>query len=199
MGNFRAIWKHEVAQADQIAKLLLDNKKVALDWKIMLVPVFLYKVYHYRKDFGFTRKNILFTKKLAYEAAKNIFQGKEQAWEFRRIEIQTKEILDNEKKGFYTEKIRRKQLSEIDLLIKHYLELFNAKQSKYAEIIKEIYQSKGNYLTFLSTLRKAEEDVIQAAITIMRKGTKKERREWFQKVRETTKKVRLAEAEEIFA
>ena len=199
MKNFRAIWKHEVAQAGQIAKILLDNKKVTADWKLILLPLFLYKVYQYRKDLGFTRKNFLFTKQLAYAAAKNIYQGKEQAWEFRRIEIQTKEILDKEKKGFYTEKIRRKQLSEIDLLIKHYLELFTAKQSKYSEIIKEIYQSKGNYLTFLSTLRKAEEDVIQAAITIMRKGTKKERREWFQKVRETTKKVRLAEAEEIFA
>jgi hypothetical protein len=199
MGNFRAIWKHEVAQADQIAKILLDNKKVTVNWKIMLLPVFLYKVYHYRKDLGFTRKNFLFTKQLAYDAAKNIFQDKGQAWEFRRIEIQTKEILDKEKKGFYSEKIRRKQLSEIDLLIKHYLELFNAKQSKYPEIIKEIYPSKGKYLTFVSTLRKAEEDVIQAATTTMRKGTKKDRREWFQKVRETTKKVRIAEAEKIFA
>lgn len=198
MENFRAVWKHEVAQAGLIAKILLNDKKVAVDWKIILLPLFLYKVYQYRKDLGFTRKNFLFTKQLAYDAVKNIYQGKEQAWEFRRIEIQTKEILDKEKKGFYTEKIRRKQLSEIDLLIKHYLELFNAKQSKYSEIIKEKYQSKGNYLTFLSTLRKAEEDVIQAAITIMRKGTKKERREWFQKVIETTKKVRLAEAEEIF-
>lgn len=198
MENFRAVWKHEVAQAGQIAKILLDDKKATADWTIILLPLFLYKVYQYRKDLCFTRKNFLFTKQLAYDAAKNIYQGKEQAWEFRRIEIQTKEILDKEKKGFYTEKIRRKQLSEIDLLIKHYLELFNAKQSKYAEIIKEIYQSKGNYLTFLSTLRKAEDDVILAAITIMRKGTKKERREWFQKVRETTKKVRLAEAEEIF-
>ena len=198
MGNFRAIWKHEVAQADQIVKRLLENKKVALNWKIILLPVFLYKVYQYRKDLGFTRKNFLFTKQLAYDAAKNIFQGKEQAWEFRRIEIQTKEILDKEKKGFYTEKIRRKQLSEIDLLIKHYLELLNAKQSKYAEIIKEIYQSKGNYLTFLSTLRKAEEDVIQAATTTMRKGTKKDRREWFQKVKDTTKKVRMAEADQIY-
>ena len=198
MGNFRTIWKHEVAQTDQISKILLDNKKVALDWKIMLVPVFLYKVYRYRKDLGFTRKNFLFTKQLAYDAAKNIFQGKEQAWEFRRIEIQTKEVLDREKKGFYTEKIRRKQLSEIDLLIKHYLELFNAKQSKYPEIIKETYQSKGSYLTFLSTLQKAEENVIQAATTTMRKGTKKDRREWFQKVRDTTKKVRMAEVDQIY-
>ncbi len=198
MGNFRTIWKHEVAQADQIAKILLDNKKVAVDWKIMLVPVFLYKVYHYRKDLGFTRKNFLFTKQLAYDAAKNIFQGKEQAWEFRRIEIQTKEILDKEKKGFYTEKIRRKQLPEIELLIKHYQSLLESKNTKYTEIIKEKYQSKGNYLAFLSTLQKAEEDVIQAAITTMRKGTKKERREWFQKVSETTKKVRMAEAEQIY-
>lgn len=198
MGNFRAIWNHEVGQADQIVKILLENKKVALTWKIILLPVFLYNVYHYRKDLRFTRKNFLFTKQLAFAAAKNIFQGKDQAWEFRRIEIQTKEVLNKEKKGFYTEKIRRKQLPEIELLIKHYQGLFESKNSKYTKIIKEKYQSKGNYLTFLSTLQKSEEDVIQAAITTMRKGTKKERREWFQKVSATTKKVRMAEAEQIY-
>jgi hypothetical protein len=198
MGNFRFIWNHEVGQAGQIAKILLDNKKVNINWKIIFLPIFLYNVYHYRKDLRFTRKNFFFTKKLAFAAAKNIYQGKEQAWEFRRIEIQTREILDREKKGFYTEKIRRKQLPEIELLIKHYQGLFESKNTKYTEIIKEKYQSKGNYLTFLSTLQKAEEDVIQAAITTMRKGTKKERREWFQKVSETTKKVRMTEAEQIY-
>ncbi len=198
MGNFRAIWNHEVGQAGQIAKILLDNKKVNINWKIIFLPVFLYNVYNYRKDLRFTRKNFLFTKQLAFAAAKNIYQGKEQAWEFRRIEIQTRAILDREKKGFYTEKIRRKQLPEIELLIKHYQRLFKSKNTKYTEIIKEKYQSKGNHLTFLSTLQKAEEDVIQAAITTMRKGTKKERREWFQKVSETTKQVRMAEAHEMF-
>ena len=198
MSKFRAIWNHEVGQAGHIAKLLLDNKKVNLNWKIILLPVFLYEIYHYRKDLRFTRKNFLFTKQLAFDAAKNIFQGKEQAWEFRRIEIKTQEILDKEKKGFYTEKIRRKQMSEIQLLIKHYLDLFDSDQSKYAAIIRESYSSKANYLAFLSTLQKAEEDVIQAAITTMRKGTKKDRREWFQKVRQTTKEVRMAEADQIY-
>jgi len=198
MSKFRAIWNHEVGQAGHIAKLLLDNKKVNLNWKIILLPVFLYEIYHYRKDLRFTRKNFLFTKQLAFDAAKNIFQGKEQAWEFRRIEIKTQEILDKEKKGFYTEKIRRKQMSEIQLLIKHYLDLFDSGQSKYAAIIRESYSSKVSYLAFLSTLQKAEEDVIQAAITTMRKGTKKDRREWFQKVRQTTKEVRMAEAEQIY-
>ena len=199
MSNFRTIWKHEFKQADKIATQLLENKKVKINWKIVLVPVFLYNLYNYRKDLRFTRKNFLLTKQLAFDAAKNISQGKEQAWEFRKIEIKTQEILDKEKKGFYNEKIRRKQLSEIQLLIKHYLDLFESNQSTYAAIIKERYPSKGNYLTFLSTLHKTEEDVIQAAITTMRKGTKKDRREWFQKVKQTTKQVRMAEAEQIYS
>ena len=240
MSNFRAIWKHEVKQADDIAKLLLDSKKVNINWKIILLPVFLYRVYHYRKDLRFTRKNFLFTKQLAFDAARNISQGKEQAWEFRRIEIKTQEILDKEKKGFYTEKIRRRQLSEIQLLMKHYLDLFEitttrtaggldftaiggkrqgreapqlmrvepgakhpvwktqSKQSTYAAVIMESYSSRGNYLAFLSDLHKAEEDVIQAAISTMRKGTKKDRKEWFQKVKQTTQQVRMAEADQIY-
>jgi hypothetical protein len=199
MKNFRIIWKHEVRQVDRIVKALLENKKVDLNWKIILLPIFLNKVYQYRKDLRFTRKNILYTKHFAFDAAKNISQGKDQAWEFRQIEIQTQEVLNKEKKGFYTEKIRRKQLSEIELLIKHYLVLFSSKQSTYVEIIKDKYPSKGNYLTFLSTLQKAEGDVIQAAITTMRKGSKKDRRQWFQKVKETTKQVRMAEADQIFS
>ncbi|MEJ2221250.1 MAG: NF038143 family protein [Desulfobacterales bacterium] len=198
MKNDRIIWQHEVRQVDRIVKALLENKKVALNWKIILLPIFLNKVYQYQKDLRFTRKNILYTKKFAFDAAKNISQGKDQAWEFRRIEIKTREVLDNEKKGFYTEKIRRKQLAEIELLIKHYLDLFSSKQSTYAEVIKERYPSKGNYLAFLNALQKAEEEVIQAAITSMRKGSKKERRQWFQKVKETTRQVRMHEADQIY-
>ena len=198
MSNFRIIWKHEVKQADDIAKRLLDNKKVTINWRIIILPVFLYQIYLYRKDLRFTRKNFLFTKQLAFEAAKNTHQGKEQAWEFRKIEIKTQDTLDKEKKGFYSEKIRRKQLSEIQLFIKHYQVLFNSAQSNYAEIIKDAYPTKGNYLNFLGTVHKTEEDVIQAAITTMRKSTKKDRREWFQKVSRTTKEIRMAEADQIY-
>ena len=198
MNKFRTIWKHEVRQVDRIVKALLENKKADLNWKMILLPIFLNKVYQYRKDLRFTRKNILYTKQFAFDAAKNISQGKDQAWEVRQIEIRTQEVLNKEKKGFYTEKIRRKQLSEIELLMKHYLDLFSSKQSSYAAIIKDKYPSKGNYLAFLSALQKTEEDVIQAAITTMRKGSKKDRRQWFQKVKETTKKVRTTEAEDIY-
>jgi hypothetical protein len=198
MKNFRIIWKHEVRQVDRIVKALLEDKKVDLDWKIILLPILLNNVYQYRKNLRFTRKNILYTKQFAFDAAKNIFQGKDQAWQFRQIEIQTQEVLNKEKRGFYTEKIRRKQLSEIELLIQHYLDLFSSEQSTYPAIIKDKYPSKENYLAFLSALQKTEEDVIQAAITTMRKGSKKARRQWFQKVKETTNQVRVTEADQIY-
>ncbi len=198
MKNDRIIWKHELRQSDQIVKILLDDQKVPVNWRIILLPVYLYHLFKYRNNLRFTRKNVLYTKRLAFEAAKNISQGKDRAWEFRQIEIKTTDVLNKEKKGFYTEKIRRRQLPEIDYLINHYQALFDSKQTTYSAIIKEIFPAKGQYLAHLSSLQKLEEDVLQASITSMRKGTKKDRRQWFEKVRETTKKIRRAEADKIY-
>ena len=199
MAKFRIIWKHEVGQANQIARMLLDDQKTGISWKLFVPPLYLYRLYKYRQALGLAEKNFLFTKKLAFNAAKNIFQGKERSWEIRYIEIKTREILDKEKKGLYTEDIRHKQLNEIELLIDYYLDLMNTDQSKYSEILKAIYPSRGNYLSFVNKLQKLEEEVIQVAITTMRKGTKKERREWFDKVRAKTNKVRMAELDRIYA
>ena len=198
MKNFRLIWRHEVRQADQIVKILLEDQNVPVNWRIILLPVYLYRLFKYRNNLRFTRKNMVYTKRLAFEAAENIAQGKDRSWEFHRIEIKTKDILNKEKKGFYTEKIRRRQLPEIEYLINHYQALFNSKQTTYPDIIKEIFPVRGQYLAHLSALQKLEEDVIQAAISSMRKGTKTDRRRWFEKVRETTKDVRMAEADQIY-
>ncbi|MGD8993404.1 MAG: NF038143 family protein [Desulfobacterales bacterium] len=198
MSNYRSIWKHEIRQADQIVDNLLEDQKVPVDWRIVLLPVYLYRLFKYRNNLRFTRKNMLYTKQLAFEAAKNIDQGKDQAWELRQIEIKTHDVLNKEKKGFYTEKIRRRQLPEINYLINHYQTLFNSQQNNYSAIIKEIFPAKGQYLAHISSLQKLEEDVIQAVVSSMRKGTKTDRRRWFQKVRETTQKVRRDQADRIY-
>ena len=199
MANSRAIWNHEVRQADRISKNLLDSKKVELNWKILLLPVFLYRVYHFRKNLRFTRKNLLFTKKMAFEASKNIFKSRERAWEIRAIEIKTNEILSKNRQGVYTEEIQHKQMSEIELLIDHYLQLLRSDQSSYPQILKSAYPTKGKYLNFLNRLHRAEAEIIQASIDSIHRGTKKDRREWFQKMKETTKKIRMAEADNIYS
>jgi hypothetical protein len=199
MENSRAIWNHEVRQANLIAKMLLDRKKVKPNWKIILLPIFLYRVYHFRKNLRFTRKNLLFTKKLAFDASKNIFQGRERPWEIRGIEIKMNEILSKDRQGVYTQQIQHAQLSEIELLIDHYLQLLGTDRSRYAQVLKSAYPTKGKYLNFLNRLHRAEAEIIQASVDSMRRGTKKDRREWFQKIKEITKKIRMTEADEIYS
>ena len=135
---------------------------------------------------------------MAFDAVKEIKGGESHAAQIRLIEIKTKRLLDRERKGYYTEKIRRKQLQEIEQFIDHYLRLLRSNRNNYAEMIRATYGSRQRYISFLNALQKAEQEVIQAAITTMKKGAKQERLNWFGRVEEAFKKARMEEAEKIF-
>jgi len=192
------IWQHETRQANRVANVLTETGKLKFGWRTLLLPLFLADYFRHIGRKRRTRKNLLFTKQLAFDAAKNVHKTGEPAWEIRKYEIQTQEILDKEKKGFYTGKIRRKQLVEIEFLMNYFLDLFKADGSSYSEAIKAKYPSRGRYMEFLNRLQKIEEDVIQAATTTVRRGSKKERRQWYEKVRTTTKKFRMEEIARIY-
>ena len=125
MKSVNAIKKYEIRQTGRIAGALIDITTSKFNWRIIIFPFYLYDFIRYRRRLQVLHKNLFFTRKFALDAAKNIHQGKERAWEIRQIEIKTKDILDKEKKGFYTEKIRNRQLREIEFLIDHYLELLS--------------------------------------------------------------------------
>ncbi len=198
MSNSRTIWNYEVKKADKIAGRLLENSRVKAGWRILLLPFFLLDYFRFKKNLWVTRKNFLFTKQLAFDGARAIFEGSDRSTEIGAIEQKTKNFLNKDKKGFYTEKIRRKQLHEIELLLDHYLGLLNSNGSDYDGLTKVSYQTRGKYLSFIDTLQKAEKEVIQAAVTTMRKRSKSDRHQWFEQVKETTKKAHLAEVNRIF-
>ena len=199
MGNERTIWNHEVNQANKIARSLVDARKIKFGWQILLLPNFLIRYIYYKKNLVLTRKNLLFTKRMAFDAAKEIAGGGSHATQVRLVEIKTKKLLDKERKGYYTEKLRRKQLHEIELLIDHYLNLLNSKGKNHAELVKAEYPSKEKYVSFLNRLQRAEQGVIQAAITSMKKGSKQERVAWFTRLTTASKEARGEEVEQIFS
>ena len=199
MKSYAAIHKFELRQTKKIARALLETRKSRFNWRIIVLPLFLYDIVRDHRRLQVLHKNFFFTKKFALEAGKHIYEGKERSWEIRLIEVKTRETLDKEKKGFYTDEIRSKQLKEIKFLLDHYLELLNLNQPDYEKAIRMNFASKGSYLAFLNQLQKIEEEVIQAAIATMRKGTKKERRLWFDKVRAATKRVRMEAADKIYS
>jgi len=199
MKIYRSFKRFEIRQTNQIAAALIEIEKSKFNWRIIVFPFFIYDYIRYTIRLRVLRKNLFFTRQFALDASNHIHQGKERAWEIRQIEIKTKDILDKEKKGFYTEKIRNKQLREIEFHINHYLDLLSSNQPNCKDAIKVKYTSKGSYLAYLNRLQKVEEEVIQAAVTTMRKGTKKERRLWFDKVRAATKKIRMEEADKLYS
>jgi hypothetical protein len=199
MGNERTIWNHEVKQANKIARSLVDASRIKLGWRILLLPNFLIQYFYYKKNLILTRKNLLFTKRMAFDAAKEIEGGGSRATQIRLVEIKTKKLLDKERKGYYTEKLRRKQLNEIEMLIEHYLSLLNSKGKNHAEMVRAEYPSKEKYLSFLNRLQKAEQGVIQAAITSMKKASKQERIAWFTQLTAATEEARGEEVEQIFS
>ena len=199
MGNERTIWNHEVNQANKIARSLVDARKIKFGWQILLLPNFLIRYIYYKKNLVLTRKNLLFTKRMAFDAAKEIAGGGSYATQVRLVEIKTKKLLDKERKGYYTEKLRRKQLHEIELLIDHYLNLLNSKGKNHAELVKAEYPSKEKYVSFLNRLQRAEQGVIQAAITSMKKRSKQERVAWFTRLTAASKEARGEDVEQIFS
>ena len=86
----------------------------------------------------------------------------------------------------------------VELLIDHYLDLLNSNENRYGEMIRTTYASRQKYLSFLNRLQKAEQEVIQAAITSMKRGSKQERLAWFRRVEEVSKEARGGEVEQIF-
>ena len=106
--------------------------------------------------------------------------------------------MDHDKKELYTEKVRRKQLIEIERLMEHYLMLIRSQTSGYDHAVRAVYRSRDAYRSFLDDLHQAEADVIQAAMTTTRKGSKKERVRWFEKVKRATKDAKTVELARIF-
>lgn len=198
MKNFRFLWRHEVRQADWISRKLIHRRKIRFGWGVSYLPNLLLEAVRSKRNLSSTRKNLLFTKKKAFKAAGEVVRGEDRSIRMGYIEIETKELLDREKKGYYTEKVRRKQLQEIELLVDHFLSLMKTGGNTYGEAVHKAYPTKKHYLAFIKKIERAEQDVVHAAVTGLRKGSKKERVTWFHKVQEVTRSIRMEDVERLY-
>lgn len=199
MDSSREIWNYEASQAEQIARALLEKGERKPLWKRVVVPSALADLIRVRGQIKTTRQNLLFTKGLAFQAAKAVEDGDEPSLTLGRVDATTREVLKSSSDELYTETIRRKQLKEVELLFDHYLKLIKSSATGYDAKIRDVYQSEEAYRGFVKRLEKRESDVIQAAITTVKKGSKKERYAWYSRVQEKTREARMMEIKRIFS
>jgi hypothetical protein len=133
-------------------------------WDVMIPIIFIMNYMDSKKRRELFAENLMFTKKLALEAARDLL-GKGQSREqvSAMIEQKTSSVLASENTGLYSEEIRQSQIKEIDVLIDHYLKLLNAEGKDYSSLVINAYQSKRNYGSFLNKLKAVEKEVILAA------------------------------------
>ena len=113
MKSYNAIHKYELRRTKKIARALLENRKSRFNWRIIVLPLFLYDILRDQRRLQVLHKNLFFTKKFALEAGKHIYEGKERAWEIRLIEVKTRETLSKEKKA----KNLETSLEELEALV----------------------------------------------------------------------------------
>lgn len=196
MKKFDLILNRERRNAQIVAERVM-KAKMDFGWKI-LIPILLFLDYAViRRRIKVAKENLLFTKKMALEAAWDIKGGEAKKARIEKLHAETKKVLGEDKGGVYSEKIRKRQLKEMEILVDHYLRLLNAEGKNYKELVKNAYETESSYHSFIEQLEQAERGVNQAAIMTLG-GNKKELSEWFDELESTTKYIRQKELEDIF-
>ena len=142
-------------------------------------------------------QNLLFTKKLALEAAFDMVQNNKSMGDvITNIMKKTDTILESEEvRGIYAETIRQHQIKEIQLLIDHYQKLLCSEGIDYESLVLNTYGTIDNYVAFLDELNTAEQEVTHAAQeTVGEKADKQMASE----MKRASDRVRSATAERIF-
>ena len=164
----------------------------------VMPPLFLFALLGYGRRVEIVTLNFLFTKKLALDAARDIMLKDQSRQDvLAMIDDKTSDILASDKQGVYSERIRRKQINEINLLLDHYLKLLNAEGKSYESLVKNAYQTRDNYKAFLQELTLAERAVNRAAIQTV--GKTEITSELISKMETVADGMRQAEVEKIFS
>jgi hypothetical protein len=106
----------------------------------------------------------VFPRKLALDGALDVIKGKDRKKILSQIEEEMKQWLSS--LNLYSERLHRKHMDEIDLLVDHYSKLLHAEGNHYPALVKYAYQSRKPYEAYLHRLTTAEQEVDRAIAEI---------------------------------
>jgi len=193
--KYESVLAHERSWAKAVALAAMRPKPLTV-WEV-LIPIFI--IFNHMRLKGAREvfaQNILFTKKMALDAAFSLTSkglGREEA--LAPILERTSALLTSDTTGIYSEQIRRNQLKEIDLLIEHYRKLLRADGEDHASLIIHAYSRQSDYIDFLEQLSTAEKDVNMAAVETL--GSQADT-EMLSRIEQASHRIRMAAADRIF-
>ena len=192
----RLVLSHETSLAFRVSHEVVPSPPVT-PWEV-LIPIFLIFNYVRRKQGReWFVANHLFTKKLALEGAFDLVRGLRNREEIRAcIEADTAKTLEQIEGGVYTEAIRSKQLSEMEVLTDHYVALLSAEGRTYEELARSAYRERVEFERAMESLLDAERAVTAAAQEVL--GERADPA-FAARLTAASERVRMEDVEQVFA
>lgn len=164
-------------------------------WHFLLPGMFLFDFFRRSSETRRYSDLFLFPRNLALKGALGILNGEDRKEVLSRIEDNVKHWLVS--LNLYSERLQRKQIDVIDLLVDHYSKLLHAEGDNYPGLIKEAYQARESYETYLHRLSAAEQEVDRAIAKI--RGETKEIMERLRAEQAQVAELRTKEVNRIFS
>ncbi len=157
------ILSREQRMARAIALKAIRPKPFSV-WEVMIPVIFIMGYMKAKTDREVFSQNMLFTKKLALEAAYAMLrEGGTRSDALSSIDGKTRELLTSVPEGIYSEAIRQAQLEEMAFLIEHYTKLLRAEGKDYDAMVNSAYPQREDYRQFQQALSALEKQVSGAA------------------------------------
>lgn len=193
--KFSVILAHEQSLARSVAATVIRPKPLSV-WEVLIPIIFILMFMKSREEREVFVQNLMFTKKMALEAAMQIIRDRRSVEEVMiPIEEQTRELLSTAPDGLYSEQIRREQLKEVRLLVDHYCRLLNAEGQDFKSLAANAYPTFDSYSRFLQQLGATEAQVTAAARRTLGSRTDTQS---LAKMESTVNSLRIKEAKEIY-
>ncbi len=190
------IQREEKSVAEAVGFEVLGSYQAGV-WDFVMPPLLIINLLkHKRKKEAFIL-NLLFTKKMALEVARDMAdQGITIKTAMQKAEETTGSVLASDTRGVYTDKVRQKQLREIELLAEHYHSLIMTEGKTYSEMLTAAYPHRQEYLDFLRRLNQAEKDVNHAALSTV--GRNEASVNFIDRMEKSLVKIRMMDADKYF-
>jgi hypothetical protein len=164
-------------------------------WHFLLPGMFLFDFLRRSSETRRYSDLFLFPRKLALNGVLDILNGEDRNEILSQIEDNVKRWLVSV--NLYSERLQRKHMDVIDLLMDHYSRLLHAEGNDYPDLIRYAYPARESYETYLHRLSAAEQEVDQAIVEI--RGETKEIMERLRMERVQVSELRTKEVNRIFS
>jgi hypothetical protein len=193
--KYENILAQERALAKTVASAVIGQTPVTV-WDVLIPIVFVFNVLKFKRAREVFTLNFLFTKKLALQGSFDMVKtGQSREDALGQIRDRTNQILASDKRGIYSNKIRQKQVREMELLLDHYSRLLHADGKDYGSMVKHAYRTRQDFAAFVKELEGIEKEVNRAASQTVGTASAPD---IISKMEETAERLRKAQVETIF-